>query len=139
MTDEEKYQRRREELTELNEDMLFCDGLEPGLIGAVRIFNKTVSLYDYEKCVDHLIERDGSTYEGAVEHLEFNTLGAYVGPETPGFLVRTEAFYEEGTVQGGKQYLMSLSDEERMEVFSEFCRGCMRVDPLSKCHCQNDE
>ncbi len=136
----DKFMERREELSDLNPDMLFCDGLDPGLIGAVRIFNKIVALYDYDKCVDHLIERDGSDYEMVTEYLEFNTLGAYVGEHTPGFLFRTEAFCDEPrTVQGGKRYLHSLSDEERMEVFSEFCHGCMRVDPLYKCHCWNDE
>jgi hypothetical protein len=136
---EEDIQSKKEELADLNEDMIFYDGLEPALIGAVRIFNKTVALYDYEKCIDHLIERDGSDYESVVEYLEFNTLGSYVGDETPGFFVRTESFYEKGTANGGKKYLRSLSEEERMEVFSEFCPGCMRVDPLYKCHCQNDE
>jgi len=90
---DEEYMRKQIALAEINPDILFCDGLEPALIGAVQIFNKHVALYDYHACIDHLIERDGSTYEEAVEHLDFNTLGAYVGENTPGFLIQPEEFW----------------------------------------------
>jgi len=88
---EKEYERVKEDLAEFNPDMIFYDGLEDGLIGVVRIFNHTVALYDYEKCVNALIERGGSTYEEVVDHLEFNSLGTYVGENTPGFFVQPES------------------------------------------------
>lgn len=125
---EEDIQSKKEELADLNEDMIFYDGLEPALIGAVRIFNKTVALYDYEKCIDHLIERDGGDYESVVEYLEFNTLGSYVGDGTPGFFVRTESFYLEAlqfeNVGYNKLALLSLSESDRVKVFADFCTKC---------------
>lgn len=45
-------------------------------------------MYDYEAMVRVLETRDGMDYDEAVEFLEFNTLGAYVGPTTPVVLRR---------------------------------------------------
>jgi hypothetical protein len=36
-----------------------------------------------------------------------------------------------------KNYLRRLTDEQRMEVFSNFCLHCGSVDP--RCQCSNDE
>jgi hypothetical protein len=33
--------------------------------------------------------------------------------------------------------LLLLSDEDRLEVFGEFCRNCGTADP--RCQCGNDE
>jgi hypothetical protein len=41
-------------------------------------------IYDLSRCVEILME-DGMDEESAVEYLEFNVLGAYVGPSTPVF------------------------------------------------------
>jgi len=43
-------------------------------------------VYDYEKCVQVLISRDGMDYDDADEFLQFNTLGAYVGEHGPLFV-----------------------------------------------------
>jgi len=78
-------------------------------------------------CIDHLIERDGSDYSDVVEYLEFNTLGAYVGEQTPGFLIRTESFREErcgGGPMNIKLQLLFISNEERAKIFKDFCTGC---------------
>jgi hypothetical protein len=45
--------------------------------------NTHVAVYDIDKCVDVLVERDGMTPEDADEYLSFNTLGAYVGENGP--------------------------------------------------------
>ena len=34
-----------------------------------------------------MLERDGLSVEDAEEHFDFNVQGAYIGPETPGYLV----------------------------------------------------
>ena len=138
---EESFQNKKEELAELNPDMFFCDGLEPALIGAVQIFNKVVSLYDYDKCIDHLIDRDGSDYESVVEYLEFNTLGAYVGENTPGFLIRTQSFYEDVIYpHGAKLPLLALSNEERVKIFKDFCTNCGAHEAGGNaCRCGEDD
>ena len=46
----------------------------------------TVAVYDVDKCVQVLVDRDGMTHEGADEFLDFNTLGAYVGENGPLFV-----------------------------------------------------
>jgi hypothetical protein len=73
-----------EALTELNPDALTADGLEAALVGyAVNHHHPIVAVYDIEKCIDVLVERDGMTPEEADEFLSFNTLGAYVGENGP--------------------------------------------------------
>ena len=65
---------------------LMADGFEEALIGFGTRFNSPVTIYDSNKCLDILVERDGMTYEEAQEHMNYNVLGAYVGEETPIFL-----------------------------------------------------
>ncbi len=67
--------------------VLTADGFGGALIGLVTRFGfeNPVALYDQDKCIQILMERDGMDYEGAVEFFEFNTLGAWVGEMTPAF------------------------------------------------------
>lgn len=65
-----------------------ADGFEGAFIGIVRSFNSTSALYDYSKCVSILVERDGLLEEDAEEFLEYNVLNAYVGENTPSFLMK---------------------------------------------------
>lgn len=79
-------------LEDENPEALLADGFEAALIGVARRCGQpTLAVYDYELGVKVLIERDGMTYEEAVEYLEFNTVGAWVGGNTPIWLVRPEA------------------------------------------------
>ena len=92
----------KERLTELNPEALLADGFEEALIGIVRQFNRYLALYDYEKCIDVLLCRkkekcsacsmDNNCYEQAVEHMEFNVVGAWMGENTPCFTVLLEKF-----------------------------------------------
>ena len=69
------------------DDLLKADGFDEAIIGVGRKKCSPDSLvYDYEKCVDILIKRDGMTYEEAVEFMEFNVVDAYVGKTTPIFV-----------------------------------------------------
>ena len=78
----------REKLTqEYDEELLFADGFDEAIIGVCSRFGQEdIVAYDYEKCIDILIKRDGMDDEEAVEFLEYNTLGSYVGEKTPCFL-----------------------------------------------------
>ena len=77
---------RWEELMEQYDGCLMADGFEEALIGFGTRFNNPVTIYDVAKCVDILIDRDGMNHEEAVEYMDYNVLGAYVGEETPIFL-----------------------------------------------------
>lgn len=76
-----------EAVSEIDEDILFADGFDAALIGAVTVGGNTLALYDREKCIQVLVSRDGMTYEDAAEFFEFNVAGAYVGEKTPAFTV----------------------------------------------------
>jgi hypothetical protein len=73
-----------EDLAEQNPDALLADGLEAALVGyTVNHHHPVVAVYDIDKCIDVLVERDGMTPDDADEFLSFNTLGAYVGENGP--------------------------------------------------------
>ena len=67
--------------------MLLANGFEDAFLGeAMRYgFNGRVAAYDYGKCLDILMQ-DGMTYEEAEEFFSYNTLGAWVGEQTPVFI-----------------------------------------------------
>jgi len=65
--------------------VLLADGFEDAYIGVVYIFNKVLSVYDMDLCLDILVKRDGMTREEAQEYFDFNVLGADVGEDTPAF------------------------------------------------------
>jgi len=76
-----------EELQEMNPDALYADGFEDALIGiARRCSQPSLAVYDYDKGIE-IIMKDGGTYEEAVEHMEFNVVGAWVGEHTPIWMV----------------------------------------------------
>lgn len=76
-----------EELEHINPDALTADGFEDAIIGYVENHHHpAVVVYDSEKCIRILVERDGMDEEGAREYFEFNTLGAYVGENGPIFV-----------------------------------------------------
>jgi hypothetical protein len=73
-----------EEIEEINPEALLCDGFDEAIIGmAERINLGPVVAYDVDKMIDIMIERDGMTYEDAIEYFEYNILGAWMGENTP--------------------------------------------------------
>ena len=70
--------------------MLLADGYEKAFIGTtISAFSrKQVALYDYDKCIK-ILQKDMS-YEEAVEFMEFNVVGSYVGEGTPIFIKRLQ-------------------------------------------------
>jgi len=70
--------------------MLKANGFDEAVLGiGRRCGQEDILVYDFEKCVDILVKRDGMTDEEAIEFLEFNTVGAWVGEQTPLFLYKT--------------------------------------------------
>jgi hypothetical protein len=79
-----------QQLANGGEEILLCDGFEDALMGIQQTFEhggiRFRALYSLKRCVEIMVA-GGATYESALEYLDFNTLGAYVGPGTPSFFL----------------------------------------------------
>ena len=76
--------------------MYKADGFDEAIMGYTRICGREdVLAYSYWKCIDILIERDGMSSDEAIEYMEFNVIGAYVGELTPAFIYETEVEEDE--------------------------------------------
>jgi hypothetical protein len=74
----------RETLAELNPEALLMDGFEGALIGyATQYTKQALALYDRDKCIQILMDRDGMTYDEAEEFFSFNCECAWFGENTP--------------------------------------------------------
>ena len=61
----------REQIAEFNSEILFCDGFDEAIIGvAERIGNNPIVAYDTEKIIEILVEKDGMSYEEALEYFD---------------------------------------------------------------------
>jgi hypothetical protein len=88
LSKENKMTTTREELTEhfkeIDEDTLLMDGFDDACIGySQRINEPVLAVYSYEKMVEVLMTRDGMDDEEAMEFIEFNCVGAWIGERTP--------------------------------------------------------
>lgn len=64
---------------------ILVDGFDSALIGYTN-GNRTVAVYDYEKCVKALQKQHKWTYEEAIEWMEFNVVYSGMGDNTPIFI-----------------------------------------------------
>jgi hypothetical protein len=81
----------RETLVELtgDEELLFADGFDSAIIGVDVVTNRVV--YSHGLMMEALV-LEGMTAEDAMEHLDFNVLGAYVGERTPIYIYEYEHY-----------------------------------------------
>ena len=78
----------REELAEEAAPLMTADGFDPAFIWYIqRCGEEPIAIYDTEKCIACLT-KDGMTRDEAGEYFSFNVIGAWVGGQTPGFLIR---------------------------------------------------
>lgn len=68
-----------------NPEALLADGFEDALVGIVQQFTKSLAMYDIERCLEILMIRDGMSEDEALEHMDYNVLGSWVGENTPIF------------------------------------------------------
>lgn len=71
-----------------NEDgdgTLYADGFEDAFVGFVYQFNRRLAVYDWNKCLSVLMERDGMSEWDAIEYMDFNVTCAWMGEYTPVF------------------------------------------------------
>lgn len=76
-----------EDSLDRGEPLWLADGLDEAFVGLVMHFNTLdpVACYDYDKVIKIFME-DGCTEEEALEHFEYNVIGAYVGERTPCYI-----------------------------------------------------
>ena len=72
--------------TEHAEEVWVADGLDDALMGYGEQAGQTVAVYDYEKCLEIFVQRDGMDREEAAEHMSYNVAGTYLPGQTPVFL-----------------------------------------------------
>lgn len=70
------------------EGIISLDGFEDAFIGVVERIGMDfpVACYDYEKCIQILMSRDGMSREDALDFFYFNVAGGWLGERTPFFL-----------------------------------------------------
>ena len=78
----------RDDIAEMYPDLLVMDPeyLDAAILGVVTRINLEAVCYDENKVVRLLMTHDGMTEEEAIEYMEFNMKGAWVGETTPVFL-----------------------------------------------------
>lgn len=77
-------------MVEKLDDVLYMDGYDDCLVGHVdKCGGPITALYSMDKLVDRH-RYDGMTYGEAVEYVEYNQIGAYMGERTPHFLLPEE-------------------------------------------------
>jgi hypothetical protein len=73
-----------EALQEMGESALLIDGFDEAFIGySQRINEPILAVYSYDKLIKVCMERDGMEYEEAMEYVDYNVVGAWVGEQTP--------------------------------------------------------
>lgn len=93
---EKRGARLREQIADENPEALFADGLDEALIGPMRRCGQpTLAAYSYRKAVEALMRPgsmfdEGLSYDDAVEWMEFNVVGAWMGPNTPAWVYDDE-------------------------------------------------
>jgi hypothetical protein len=87
--DDEEDDEVYDELYDANPEALAADGFADAYVGyaAPGPGRKALAVYDYEKCIKVLMDRDGMSEEEACEYFEFNVVGSWVGECTPLYLV----------------------------------------------------
>jgi hypothetical protein len=71
-------------LQNIGEEALLMDGFDEALIGfSKRINEPLLAVYKWQRMVQILKNRDKMSYEDAVEYIEYNCIGAWIGPQTP--------------------------------------------------------
>jgi hypothetical protein len=73
-----------DDLIDENTEILMADGFDDAIVGLC--CNTLRVIYDYDLMIE-ILEDEGMEEMEAIEHLEFNVINAYVGPQTPIFMI----------------------------------------------------
>lgn len=70
-----------------DEPLLVADGFDAAILGVMEGIGRSPAVvYDYARCVQILMDRDGMDADEAAEFMDFNVTNAFVGDGTPVFL-----------------------------------------------------
>ena len=73
---------------QMSKEQKTADGFDEAKIGIMRRAGQdNIIVYDFQRCVDILMEREGWTDEEAEEWMETNVVCVYMGEGTPGFVM----------------------------------------------------
>lgn len=73
-----------EHIWSIDPEIMLMDGFDDAIIGLTQRMNEpNIAVYSWEKIIEILINRDGLDIEEAIEHTEYNILGAWMGDRTP--------------------------------------------------------
>lgn len=71
--------------------MLKADGLDKAILGVgIRCGQEDILVYSYGKCVEIFMKKDKMSHEEAIDWMEYNVVGAWVGDHTPIFVRQIE-------------------------------------------------
>tara|TARA_R110000744_G_scaffold228339_2_gene346317 strand:+ start:1862 stop:2110 length:249 start_codon:yes stop_codon:yes gene_type:complete len=78
-----------DQLKEANPAALTLAGFKKAYLGfALQAGNDALAVYDYDKCIDVLMDEENMSREEAMESFAFNEAEEYFGENTPLILVR---------------------------------------------------
>jgi len=99
--------------------MLIADGFDEAVLGVARRCGQPdLIAYDVEKIIEILVTRDDMTYEEAVEFFDFNIAGAWMGEETPIFIIKM-------TIEEVTANLEETDGHNKMEIRAGADRGLL--------------
>ena len=104
------------------EQLLLADGFDEAILGIAEGMGRSAAvLYDYRKCVQILMERDGMEEDEAQEFMDVNVVGAYIGQHTPVFLQRPEPVFScEESDERIKRLMTQVGMPESMSLYQAF-------------------
>ena len=70
--------------------MIKMDGFDKAFIGYATRHIGDIAVYDYEKMVKVLVSRDKMTVEDAIDFIDYNCQGSWVGEQTPLILYKLD-------------------------------------------------
>lgn len=81
----------RKKLTDIyGEELIFADGFDDAIVGVAGGHDSQRVVYCYGSMVEACMKEAGMIYEDAVEWIEYNTMGSYVGRHTPIYVIGIE-------------------------------------------------
>ena len=83
-----------------NNETMFVDGFDDAIIGLDTSGDVFRVIYDRDKMIDILRDRDRMDLDEAIDYLEYNVWGAYVGEGTPIY-----------AHEGGKERVLELMSQ----------------------------
>jgi len=77
----------REDIADINPEAIIFDELDEAIIGVGKQFTGApVVVYDYDRCIAIFMRDNDWDHEDAIDWMQYNVLGAYLGEGTPIFM-----------------------------------------------------